>query len=63
MVLEVEHDGNLKGWVESGRDGPKSGWVSESFGVREATQRLVFAGKMWNEAPARFRITVPGWDA
>ena len=60
VILEMRHEGNLKGWVESGRTAPKSGWVSPSFGVRLATQRLVFAGKMWNEAPARFHITVAG---
>ena len=55
--LYMRHEGPLKGWVERGLLSSKRGWCSPSFGVLEPASRLVFAGKMWAGATARFIFT------
>ena len=58
QLLDIRHVGGLKGWVESGLEEPKRGWYSPRFGGKEPAPRLVFAGKMWHEAPAQFIFTL-----
>lgn len=55
--LYLRHEGPLKGWVERGVIASKRGWCSPSYGVMVPTSRLVFAGKMWPGAQARFTLT------
>lgn len=55
--LYLRHEGPLKGWVERGVKASKRGWCSLEYGVMEPTSRLVFTGKMWPGATARFTLT------
>jgi len=61
-LLRVRHEGGLKGWVERGMESPKRGWYSPAFGVKVPAPRLVFTGKMWAGAAARFVVTLAGND-
>jgi hypothetical protein len=58
-LLRLHHEGGLKGWVERGMESPKRGWYSPAFGVKVPAPRLVFAGKMWAGATARFVFALP----
>ena len=58
QLLDIRHIGGLKGWVESGLEEPKRGWYSPRFGSKLPAPRLVFAGKMWHEAPAQFVFSI-----
>lgn len=55
--LYLRHEGPLKGWVERGIRASKRGWCSPSYGVMMPTSRLVFAGKLWPGATARFTLS------
>jgi len=58
-ILRLRHEGGLKGWVERGMESPKRGWYSPAFGAKLAAPRLVFTGKLWSGASARFTLTLP----
>lgn len=57
-LLYIRHEGPLKGWVERGIATTKRGWHSPGFGRRVPAPRLVFAGKMWHGAPAKFTLAI-----
>lgn len=57
-VLRLRHEGGLKGWVERGMESPKRGWYSPAFGLKVPAPRLVFTGKLWSGAAARFIVSL-----
>ena len=54
--LQIRHDNGLAGWVETGRTEPERGWHSPSFGVRQPTPRIVFAGEIQVGAAIHFDL-------
>lgn len=57
-LLTVSSMGPLKGAVESGQLSPRRGWYSSCFGLRQATSRIVFQGKMGPEQPNRLVFSI-----
>jgi hypothetical protein len=57
-LLYIRHEGPLKGWVERGAESGRRGWHTPGYGRRAPAPRLVFAGKMWHGATAKFTLAI-----
>jgi hypothetical protein len=57
-LLYIRHEGPLKGWVERGIESARRGWHAPGYGQRRSAPRLVFAGKMWHGATAKFTLAI-----
>jgi len=57
-LLYIRHEGPLKGWVERGIETARRGWHAPRYGQRQPAPRLVFAGKMWHGAIAKFTLAI-----
>jgi uncharacterized heparinase superfamily protein len=56
-LLYIRHEGPLKGWVERGSESGRRGWHVAGYGRRAPAPRLVFAGKLWHGAVAKFTLS------